>query len=105
MTALVRDFVRSSPADNGLCIEDKVVLTNWLSKTLRVNAIVDFSDRPWNIGPAGPILGVFREGNERASWLIVRSGTQWGLARCDDGWVAPAAMSLSDALESIESAA
>ncbi|HBK06620.1 MAG TPA: hypothetical protein DDZ81_12255 [Acetobacteraceae bacterium] len=104
MTALVHEFVRSSPAYDGLCFEEQVLLADWLSRTLHVDAVIDFSDRPWNIDGAGPVFGVFRKCNENASWLIVRSGTEWGLASCDDGSVSQASMSLTDVLASIEAA-
>lgn len=102
MTALVHEFVRSSPAYGGLGFNEQAILSEWLSRTLHVDAVVDFSDRPWNIDLAGPIFGVFREGSKQASWLIIRSGTDWGLADCEDRSVSRTRMSLTDVLTSIE---
>lgn len=102
MTALVHEFVRSSPAYDGLCFNEQAILNEWLSRTLDVDAVIDFSDRPWNIGVAGPIFGVFREGGEQASWLIIRCGADWVLADCEDRSVSRTRMSLTDVLTSIE---
>ncbi len=102
MTALAHEFVRSRPGFDGLCFAEQAVLDDWLSRTRHVDAVVDFSDRSWNIGVVCLILGIFREGCDQASWLIVRNGTDWGLADCEYRSVSPAPMSLSDVLACIE---
>lgn len=104
MTALVHEFVRSRPVYNGLCFEEQMILDEWLSGTLHIDAVVDFSDRSWKIGGTGPIFGVFRKGRGQASWLIIRSGTDWGVADCEHRSVPRTRMSLTDVLTFIEAA-
>ncbi len=102
MTALAHEVVRFRPGYGGLCFEEQAILDDWMSRTCQVDAVVDLSDRSWNIGIVGPILGIFRDGCDRASWLIVRSGTDWGLADCEDYSVSVAHASLPDVLASID---
>ena len=104
MIALAHEVVRFRPGYAGLCFEERAILDEWLSRTRHVDAVVDLSDRLWNIGIAGPILGIFRYGCDQASWLIVRSGTDWGLADCEDRSVLSAQTSLTEVLTRIEAA-
>jgi hypothetical protein len=102
MTAMAHDSVRLSPAHSGLGCDEHAILSDWLARALCIDAVIDLSDRPWNIGQAGPVFGVFREGSDQASWLIVRSGADWGMADCDDFWVPRSPMSLADVLAAID---
>ena len=104
MIALAHEVVRSRPGYDGLGFEEQAILDNWLSRARHVDAVIDLSDRFWNMGIAGPILGIFRDGCDQASWLIVRSGTDWGLADCEDRSVLSAQTSLTDVLACIEAA-
>lgn len=64
---------------------------------------MDLSVRPWGVSNVGAIIGVFDTGQDKASWLIVGSGSGWALARCADGFVSdvmtslPAILALIDA--------
>jgi len=89
----------------GLDEADRQVLSDWLDRAgaRGIDAAMDFSVRHWGVGGAGVVVGVFEAGRDKASWLVVRSGTGWVLARCADGFVSdvmtslPAALALIDA--------
>ena len=63
---------------------------------------MDLSVRPWGIAGAGAIVGVFEAGKEKASWLLLRHWSGWTLARCADGFVSDAMMSLPAILALID---
>jgi hypothetical protein len=90
--------IRVPPAQKfeGLDDADRTVLSNWLgyADARGIDAAVDLFARPWGVTGAGAIVGVFEAGHETASWLVLRHGARWTLARCADG-------SVSDALSSL----
>ena len=88
----------------GLGRAERKVLTDWLAGAgaRGIDTIVDLSSRPWNIGGESLIVGVFETDKATASWLVVRKGTDWTIARCSDGFVSDVATSLPDALASID---
>ena len=81
-----------------LDIADRQALSDWLDSANGIDTIVDLAVRPWNIADAKAIFGVFEINQEQASWLIVRHGLGWMLARCADGFVSDVSDSLSDIL-------
>jgi hypothetical protein len=66
-----------------------------------IERVEDLSDRDW----AGPrpacILGVFREGEALAAWLLVGDADRWAVADCAGGSVSPPCPSLAAALASL----
>jgi hypothetical protein len=80
----------------GLDIADQQALSDWLDDAAGIDTVRDLADRPWNIAGASVILGVFENDRDQASWLIVRYGSGWTLARCADGFVSDVFESLPD---------
>jgi hypothetical protein len=84
---------------------DQRILSEWLTGAAArgVDAAMDLTVRPWGVTGVGTIIGVFDAGEDRASWLIVKHGSGWTLARCGDGFVSdvlaslPAVLALLDA--------
>jgi hypothetical protein len=89
----------------GLDDAERRVLLDWLDRACArgIDLVMDFSMRPWNISGVCAIVGVFEAGQGSASWLIVRAGSGWLLARCADGFVSDEMISLSAVLRLIES--
>ncbi len=86
----------------GLDSADRKILSEWLDAVEGIDTVLDLAVRPWNIVGAGAIFGVFETGKDRASWLIVRYGQRWTLARCSDGFVSDVSISLEDVLGLID---
>jgi hypothetical protein len=87
---------------NGLDVADRQVLSDWLDCARGIDAVTDLTVRPWNIAGPRAILGVFETDRDQASWLIVRDGSGWTLARCADGLVSEVLDSLADILGLID---
>ena len=70
----------------GLDAADREVLSNW-HRTIadrRIDMIVDMSLRAWNTAGARVIIGVFEQGKDIASWLVVEYHGSWILVHCAD---------------------
>ena len=66
-----------------------------LNANITAQAIASLSHH----GPvAETIIGVFRQGEDQAGWLVVGQEGQWAVATCATGDVSPPVASLSDAL-------
>jgi hypothetical protein len=91
----------------GLDAADRQVLSSWLASAAArgIDTVMDLSVRPWDIGGAAVIVGVFETNKNQASWLVVREGSGWTLARCADGFVSGLTKSLPDILALIDGAA
>ena len=74
---------------SGVSNIDSLILSGWLSGAIArgIDAVIDLSARPWNVTSAEAILGVFEVARPRASWLLVRDGRGWVLARRADRFV------------------
>lgn len=96
------EFARSLPksAFPALSAGERVCLEEWLRTVwLRgIDAVEDLAGRPWPCAVAETIIGVFRHGDDQASWLVVGQEGQWAVATCASGEVSPPVASLSDAL-------
>jgi hypothetical protein len=87
----------------GLDDADRQALSDWLQRAgVRGIDAMDLSVRPWGVTGAGAVVGVFEAGKDRASWLVVRHGSGWTLARCSDGFVSDVMASLPAILSLIE---
>jgi hypothetical protein len=86
----------------GLDTGDRQVLSDWLDNASGIDAVVDFSVRPWNVLGTTAIFGVFEAGRDLATWLMVRHASGWMLVSCSDGSVSDVMVSLSDVLDLIE---
>lgn len=87
-----------------LDIADRSVLLDWLDHAEEhgIDTVMDLAVRPWNIVGVDVVIGVFEIGKSQASWLVVRHGSGWALARCDDGFVSDVAASLAGILAMID---
>jgi hypothetical protein len=86
----------------GLDTPDRQALLDWLDGADGVDAVIDLTVRGWNIAGAHVILGVFKPGEDQASWLIVGDGSGWMLARCADGFISEVSDSLPGILGLID---
>jgi hypothetical protein len=80
----------------GLDDADQHILLDWLDRAgaRGIDAALDLSVRPWGVTGAGAIVGVFEAGKNQASWLLVRHGSGWVLARREDGYVSDEMLTL-----------
>jgi hypothetical protein len=97
-------WVPRARTNAGLDDSDRQVLADWLDDagTRGIDAAMDLSVRPWGVAGAGAIVGVFEAGKEKASWLVLRHRAGWTLARCADGFVSDALISLPAILALID---
>ena len=116
MTQAVEPEVRSNTRWNGdfwvmrvgtftgLDATDRQILSAWLDRSAAtgIDTVLDLAIRPWNIAGASAIFGVFETNRDQASWLIVRYGSGWTLARCADGFISDVSASLPDILRLID---
>jgi hypothetical protein len=89
---------------DGPKIGDRQILSAWLDRAeaLGVDAVLNLGGRPWNIAGVGAIFGVFETRHNQASWLIMRYGQSWILARCRDNVISGLSASLPEILRLIE---
>ena len=96
------ELARSLPksAFPALSAGERVYLEEWLRTVwLRgIDAVEDLAGRPWPCTVAETIIGVFRQGEDQAGWLVVGQEGQWAVATCASGEVSQPVASLSDAL-------
>jgi hypothetical protein len=97
-------WVREPVTVAGIDDADRAVLSDWLARAgvRGIDTVMDLSVRPWKIAGPKVIFGVFEAGKSQASWLVVRYGSGWTLARCVDGFVWDASASLPDILALID---
>jgi hypothetical protein len=88
---------------NDLDVTERKVLSEWVVRVSAkgIDAVKDLSVRPWNVAGAKVIVGVYETNKAAASWLVVRDGENWALARCADGFVSDGSASLPDILTQI----
>ena len=95
---LARSLPRSAfPA---LSAGERVYLEEWLRTVwLRgIDSVEDLAGRPWPCTVAETVIGVFRQDEGQAGWLVVGQEGQWAVATCSSGEVSEPVASLSDAL-------
>ena len=96
------ELVRSLPksAFPALSAGERVCLEEWQRTVwLRgIDAVEDLAERPWPCTVLATIIGVFRQGEDMAGWLVVGQDAQWAVANCASGEVSDPVASLSDAL-------
>ncbi len=63
-----------------------------------IDAVKDFTSRPWPCSVFGTVIGVFTSGSTTARWLVVGEERGWVVAYCAKGEVSRALNSLADAL-------
>jgi hypothetical protein len=85
---------------------ERLELARWLAQaaTAGIDAVQDLAHRPWLEERVDAILGVFRDGQLHASWLLVCHAGRWSVASCAEDTVSPACASLSEALARVHRA-
>ncbi len=88
---------------NALTPDERVYLQNWskLASTAGIETIEDLMTRPWPRPVAETIIGVFRTGEELASWMVIARDGAWVVACCSDGTISSAFDALAGALAHI----
>jgi hypothetical protein len=95
-------LVRSLPsaAFPALTAGERVHLEEW-QRTVwlhGIDAVEDLAQRSWPCAVADTIIGVFRQGENQAAWLVVGQDGKWAVASCASGDVSQPVDSLADAL-------
>jgi hypothetical protein len=97
----------SVPAQSfrALSPDDRAYLMNW-SRAARlsgIDAVEDMMGRRWPCPVADVIIGVFRFGEELASWLVIGQDGEWVVACCAAGTVSGKFDSLATVLSRLHS--
>jgi hypothetical protein len=89
-----------STAFRALRADEHSYLRDWLirARDLGIDAVEDLGSRPWPCPVAETIIGIYKLGDETASWLVVGHAERWAVSCCDDGTVSRSLGSLADAL-------
>jgi hypothetical protein len=84
----------------GLSPTERRYLETWqrAARVAGIDAIEDLSERAWPCSVDGAVIGVFVEGDEAASWLVVKHNGRWAVACCADCTVSRSVESLTEAL-------
>jgi hypothetical protein len=91
------------PRFEGLSATDRTYLQDWrhAAQVSGIDAVDDMMLRPWPCPVADVIIGVFRAGEERATWLVIGHNGSWAVAGCADGSVSDSVETLVEALSLI----
>ena len=89
-----------APEFRALHAEERSCLLDWQSqaRAIGIDAVQDLAPRRWPCPIADTIIGVYKLGDELASWLVVGHAGWWAVSCCDDGTVSQSLGSLADAL-------
>jgi hypothetical protein len=93
----------STLAFAALSVNERSCLQEWqdAARAIGVDAVEDLLQRPWPCPIAETIIGIFKQDDDQASWLIVGQDQQWVVASCASGGVSHPFGSLADALSLI----
>jgi hypothetical protein len=91
------------PSFEALSATERAYLLDWrqAAQDVGIDAIDDMMLRPWPCPVADVIIGVFRAGDDRASWLVIGHNRSWAVASCADGTVSRSVATLVEALSLI----
>ena len=86
-----------------LTSEERVHLQNWWKQAslAGIDMVEDLIARPWPRPVADAIIGVFRSGEELATWMVIGRSGAWVVACCSDGKVSSPVNTLAAALSQI----
>jgi len=84
----------------GLNAEERRHLLMWLesARASGIDATEDLRMRPWPVAISASIIGVFRAGDEMASWLVIGQNGLWTVVSVSEGGVLATLPSLTEAL-------
>jgi hypothetical protein len=90
----------TSAAFRALRADERSYLLDWWSRArgIGIDAVEDLVSRPWPCPIADTIIGIYKLGDELASWLVIGHAGRWAVSCCDDGTVSRSLGSLADAL-------
>lgn len=63
-----------------------------------LDAVIDLTGRRWNVPLACAIVGIFRIGEARAAWLLIRDDTGWTVLDCVAETIIGGTLTLDDCL-------
>jgi hypothetical protein len=88
---------------HALTTDERAYLGKWwqLALPAGIDMVEDLMARPWPRPVADTIIGVFRSGEELATWMVIGSGGAWVVASCGDGKVSKPLDTLAAALSHI----
>ena len=91
------------PDPPGLTVEDRLLLLAWTNaaRGSGIDVTEDLGLRPWPVAVTATVIGVFRTGEEFASWLVVGQGGFWTVVSVADSAVLASGRTLADALTAI----
>jgi hypothetical protein len=83
--------------------EEQVYLQTWWKQAAPagIDTVEDLMARPWPRPVADAIIGVFRSGEELATWMVIGRSGAWVVASCSDGKVSTPVDTLAAALSQI----
>ena len=84
----------------GLSPSERRYLEQWqcAARVAGIDAVEDLIERPWPCTVDGAVIGVFVEGDEAATWLVVKHNGRWAVACCADCTVSRSVETLPEAL-------
>ncbi len=91
------------PSFDALSAMERSYLMDWrrAAQSVGIDAVDDMMQRPWPCPVADVIIGVFKSGDDRATWLIIGHNGAWAVATCAEGTVSHSVESLAEALSLI----
>lgn len=86
---------------------ERLELDAWqvTARSAGIDGVADLSERHWPMPVDATVLGIYRTGDEFASWLVVGRDGDWCAASCDDNRVLGSGKSLRAALAFVYRAA
>lgn len=89
-----------APEFRALRSDERSYLLDWQTRVraIGIDAVQDLVPRRWPCPIAETIIGIYKLGDEMASWLVVGHAGWWAVSCCDDGTVSQSLGSLADAL-------
>src|SRR5258708_25771100 len=87
----------------GLTPDERTHLQKWwkLALPAGIDMLEDLRARPWPCPVADTIIGIFRFGEEMATWMVIGQDGAWVAANCSDGMISRQFDSLASALSQV----
>ena len=103
MTATNSHIAHDYREFGGLDPMERRYLEHWerAARVVGIDAVEDLAQRPWPCSVEGAVIGIFVDGDEVATWLVVKHNGRWAVADCADNIVSHPVDSLADALDQL----